>query len=199
MFLTDFLCIIKNVENLTDEEIRNNKKCIEEYLRSTNREGIEDILSFLSKSGYYYLYGSFKHHAYKGGLAQHSLEVLRYALDNNKNCPQDSVIIASLLHDLCKTKYNFPDGVEYIGHGTKSVSIIDDFIKFKLTYDEWNAIRFHMGSKAFIRDEAEEKRFIDAKDSELWQLIHIGDCISAGNYPRTTHGIVGGIMKTFGL
>lgn len=184
---------------LTDEEIKNNKEQVEQYLRSTNREGIERIISFLQRSGYYYLYGSFKHHTYKGGLAQHSLEVLKYAMDNNKNCPRDSVIIASLLHDLCKTKYNFPEGVEFIGHGTKSVSIIDEFIKFKLTYDEWNAIRFHMGSKAYLRTEEDEKRFKDATESELWNLVHVGDCISAGQYPKLLHGVVKGTMNMFNL
>ena len=180
---------------LTDEQIKANKEEIKRLLRSTNREGVEDIISFLDKSGYFYLYGSFKHHVYKGGLAEHSLEVLKYAIKNNKTCPTDSIIIASLLHDLCKTKFNFPEGVVSQGHGTKSVSILDDFIKFKLTYDEWNAIRFHMGSKAYLRTEDDEKRYADAKNSELWELVHIGDCISAGDYSRPTHGIVKKVIK----
>lgn len=180
---------------LSDEEIRNNKEQIEQYLRSTNREGIEGIISFLQRSGYYYLYGSFRHHTYKGGLAQHSLEVLKYALDNNKGCPTDSVIISSLLHDLCKTKYNFPEGVEFHGHGSKSVAIIKDFIGFQLTDDEYLAIRFHMGSRSLIHDEEEQKQYDKAKESELWNLVHIGDCISAGDYPRMMHGIVKGVIN----
>lgn len=180
---------------LSDEQIRNNKEQIEQYLRSTNREGIEGIISFLQRSGYYYLYGSFRHHTYKGGLAQHSLEVLKYALDNNKGCPTDSVIISSLLHDLCKTKYNFPEGVEFHGHGSKSVAIIKDFIGFQLTDDEYRAIRFHMGSRSFIHDEEEQKQYDKAKESELWNLVHIGDCISAGDYPRMMHGLVKNVIN----
>ncbi len=180
---------------LTDDEIRNNKEQIEEYLRSTNREGIEKIISFLKKSGYYYLYGSFRHHTYKGGLAQHSLEVLKYALDNNKGCPTDSVIISSLLHDLCKTKYEFPEGIEFKGHGSKSVAIIDEFIKFELTEEEHDAIRFHMGSRSFIHDDEEQKRFENAKKTELWNLVHVGDCISAGDYPRMMHGLVKNVIN----
>ena len=184
---------------LTDEEIRQNKEEIKKYLRSTNREGIENVISFLDKSGYFYLYGSFKHHKYKGGLAEHSLEVLRYAMEKNKDCSTDSIIIASLLHDLCKTKYNFPDGIEFEGHGTKSVSILEDFLKFKLTDDEWDAIRFHMGSGAYIRNEEEKLRFENASKSELWELIHVGDCISAGDYSRPTHGLVKKVIRGFKL
>lgn len=180
---------------LTNEEIRNNKERIEEYLRSTNREGIEKLIDFMRKSGYYYRYGSFRHHAYKGGLAEHSLEVLKYALDNNKDCPTDSIIISALLHDLCKTNYAFPKCVSFKGHGTKSVAILDEFLKFKLTDDEWDAIRFHMGSKCFFRNKDEEERYKSAQKSELWGLVHVGDCISAGDYPRLLHGLVKNVIK----
>lgn len=184
---------------LTDEEIKRNKEQIEEYLRSTNREGIENLISFLQKSGYYYLHGSFKHHTYKGGLAQHSLEVLNYAMDNNNGCPRDSVIIASLLHDLCKTRFTYPNGMKFTGHGTKSVSILEDFLKFKLTDEERNAIRFHMGSRSFIKSDEEKERYKEALNSELWELVHVGDCISAGQYSKPMHGIVKGAIKLFNM
>ena len=180
---------------LTDNEIKQNKEKIIELLKSIGRDNTYALLDFLNRSGYYYLYGSFKHHTYKGGLAQHSLEVMDYALENNRNCDRDSIIISSLLHDLCKTKYEFPEGVEFEGHGTKSLGIIKDFIKYPLTYDEENAIRFHMGGKCFIRNEEEKKKYKDANNSELWNLVHTGDCISAGHYTGFSKGIAKGLIK----
>ena len=105
------------------------------------------------------------------------------------------VIISALLHDLCKTKYEFPEGVSFEGHGTKSLAILREFIKFPLTYEEENAIRFHMGGKCFIRDEEERKRYNEARNSELWNLVHYGDCLSAGHYTGPTKSIAEKIIK----
>lgn len=176
---------------LTDEQIAKNRERIAELIHSIpKRENTHKLLYFLDHSGYYYLYGSFRHHKYKGGLAQHSLEVLDYALENNEGCSEESIILAALLHDICKTKYEFPEGVEFHGHGTKSVAILDDFIQYPLTEEEHNAIRFHMGSKSMMHDENDVKNYENARKSELWKLIHEGDCISAGDHDRCLHGIV---------
>lgn len=180
---------------LTEDEISKNRTEIIDLLKSTKRDGINNLITFLFDSDYFYLNGSFKHHLYKGGLAEHSLEVMRYALEHNKNCSKDSIIICALLHDICKTKYKFPEGLEFHGHGTKSAEIIDLFIKFSLTQEERNAIRFHMGKKCFIHDEEDAKQYKLAKKSELWRLIHVGDCLSAGNYPKSLHWIVGKIIR----
>lgn len=180
---------------LTDTQISENRERIRELLGSIDRVNRHHLLYFLDHSGYYYLYGSFKHHTYRGGLAQHSLEVLDYALENNKWCDRESIIIAALLHDICKTKYEFPEGVSFKGHGTKSVGIIKDFIKYPLTYDEENAIRFHMGGKCYIRNDEEQERYNAARKSELWNLIHYGDCLSAGHYTGPTKSIAKGIIK----
>ena len=183
---------------LSDNEIRANRERIIELIKSIpKRVNTHKLLYFLDHSGYYYLYGSFKHHTYKGGLAQHSLEVMDYALENNKTCSRESIILAALLHDLCKTKYEFPEGVEFHGHGTKSVAIIDEFIQYPLSEEEHNAIRYHMGSKSAIRTKEDEEKYAAARNSELWELIHVGDCISAGDYSRPMHKIVKNII-TFG-
>lgn len=185
---------------LSDEEIYQNKVKIIELIKSlAPRDNVDKLLEFLEKSGYYYLYGSFKHHKYKGGLAEHSLEVMNYALSKAEESERDSIIIAALLHDLCKTKYNFPEGVEFHGHGSKSVAIIEEFIKFPLTEDEHNAIRFHMGSKCYLRTPEDEEAFKKAKSSELWELVHVGDCISAGKYPNPLHGTVKKVINVFDL
>lgn len=166
---------------LTDEEIKNNKNEIIELLKSTNREGIDKVINFLYKSGYFYLYGSFKHHAYRGGLAEHSLGVYKLAEKFNNGCNLDGVIISSLLHDICKTKYDFTEGVEYKGHGSKSIAILEDFLNFKLTDEERIAIRFHMRTKLreYFDDYEEYKK---AKQSDLRKLIYKCDKIDAGRY-----------------
>lgn len=167
---------------LTDEKIQENKENIISLLKSTQREGIDDVIKFLNKSGYFYLYGSFKHHTYKGGLAEHSLGTYKVAKKFNKTCDENSVIIASLLHDICKTKYNFPEGVEYHGHGSKSVAILEDFLSFKLTDEERRAIRFHMkgNPQRYILEEGEE--YLKAKKENLRNLIYKSDKIDAGCY-----------------
>ena len=181
--------------DLTDQERAENREKIRELLKSVNRKNTHKLLYFLDHSGYYNLYGSFKHHAYKGGLAEHSLEVLDYALEHNEHCSKDSIIIAALLHDICKTKYEFPEGVEFYGHGRKSVDILEQFIEYELTEDERNAIRFHMGRPHTAFTEEEKEAYKKATTTELWNLIHAGDCLSAGHYPKSTQGILGRIFS----
>jgi len=182
---------------LTNEQIQENRERIRELLKSVNRKNTHKLLYFLDHSGYYYLYGSFKHHTYKGGLAQHSLEVLDYCLEHLGDCDRDSVIIISLLHDICKTKYEFPEGVEFIGHGRKSADILEKFIEYELTEEERNVIRFHMGRTKYLNDD-ELELYDKTTNTSLWKLIHAGDCISAGYYPKPLQGIVGGIFKMLG-
>lgn len=181
---------------LTDEKIYENKNEIISLLKSTNREGIDDVIDFLNKSGYFYLYGSFNHHTYKGGLAEHSLGVYKLAKKFNDNCNEDSIIICSLLHDICKTKYKFPEGVEYKGHGKKSVLIIEDFIKFKLTEDERLAIRFHMKGniQRYILEEGED--YAKAKKSDLRNLIYKCDKIDAGRYNGMLQNVMWRAIKS---
>ena len=180
---------------LTKEEIDNNKNEIIELLKSTNRDGIDKVIDFLNKSGYFYLYGSFNHHTYKGGLAEHSLGVYRVAKKFNKNCNEDSVIICALLHDICKTKYNFPEGVEYHGHGSKSVAILEDFLNFKLTDEERRAIRFHMKGniQKYILEEGEE--YAKAKQEDLRRLIYKSDKVDAGRYSGTKQNLMWNLIR----
>lgn len=83
-------------------------------LRSTNREGIDNILSELERLGFFKAPASTRFHLnYEGGLVEHSLNVCDVALDLREMMIKkkealkdriliDSVIIASLLHDTCK-------------------------------------------------------------------------------------------------
>ena len=139
-----------------------------ELLKSTNREGIENLLAFLEKTDLYAAPASTKYHgAYKGGLLEHSMkvyEILKEKIKNEKlDVKEDTIIISALLHDICKLNfykvdyrnaknekgewekvpyYTIDDTIPY-GHGEKSVMMISEYIK--LTNEEKYAIRWHMG------------------------------------------------------
>lgn len=188
------------MEKFTREEILEQRQTIINLLRSTKRAGIETLIKFLDKSKYFFCWGSYRHHKYLGGLAEHSLQVCNIALEeNNGLVDRDSIIISSLLHDVCKVMYEFPPEKGYYGHGTKSVQIIEDYVGFKLTDEEWRAIRFHMGSKSYVRDENVAREFRKAQSEELWNLIHTSDCLSCGNYSKSMRPMVKGIMSLFNL
>lgn len=128
------------------------------------------------------------------------MQVCRIALEERKeDTDPNSIIIAALLHDLCKVNYEFPEERGYYGHGTKSVQILEDFLNFELTDEEWRAIRFHMGSKSYLRDEETAKEFNKAQNEELWNLIHISDCLSCGNYPKFMRSTVKNIITALNL
>ena len=166
------------VNTILSELLASQKKDLfEDLLRSTNREGIDAVIAFLNNTDFYTAPSSANYHSnYQGGLLDHSLLVYSTAMryrsvllemmpELEERLPEDSVIIAALLHDVCKTCFykqvqkwrkdangswesylgyeiedNFP-----IGHGEKSVIMLQNF-GLKLTPDEMLAIRFHMGS-----------------------------------------------------
>lgn len=90
------------------------KKEFIELLKTTNRQGIDDLVEELEDLGFFKAPASTKFHLNEdGGLIQHSLNVCKAALSMRKSMielddsllealPKDSVIIASLLHDTCK-------------------------------------------------------------------------------------------------
>ena len=145
----------------------------ENLLLSVEREGIENLLGFIRKSDFYTAPASTKYHScHEGGLLEHSLNVYKCLvakLDNPiwkdalAEIPKESLVVSSLLHDLCKTYfyvveyrnkknddgiwekvpyYTIDDKIAY-GHGEKSVMMIDEYIK--LTPVERYSIRWHMG------------------------------------------------------
>lgn len=90
------------------------KKEFIELLKTTNRQGIDDLVEELEDLGFFKAPASTKFHLNEdGGLVQHSLNVCKATLSMRKSMielddsllealPKDSVIIASLLHDTCK-------------------------------------------------------------------------------------------------
>ena len=141
-----------------------------ELLKSTKREGIEELIGFLKKTDFFTAPASTRYHGcFEKGLLEHSIKVYEILKEKVKtavipiNTPEESIILISLLHDICKSNYykvdyrnaknelgvwekvpyyTIEDTIPY-GHGEKSVMMITEYIK--LTPEEKYAIRWHMG------------------------------------------------------
>lgn len=153
--------------------IEENKAEFKELCSKIKREGIVDLMRWLEQSDFYTAPASRSYHeAYEGGLLQHSLNVYHELIRILKAYPEiqsqvseESAIIASLFHDLCKVNfygtekrnrknaegkwesydaYNITEKFPFGGHGSKSVFIVQSFIK--LTPEEAVAINCHMGA-----------------------------------------------------
>ena len=135
-----------------------------------DRPGMDDLMAWLERSDFYTAPASTRFHGnYPGGLLEHSLNVydcltnLAVVRCSDLNIPKDSVAVAALFHDVTKANYyvastrNVKDEITGVwrkepcyktedklplGHGEKSVIILQSFIK--LTRDEIFAIRWHM-------------------------------------------------------
>lgn len=149
---------------------------IKGILLSFNREGMDKVIEYLQNSDFTYAPSSTKFHSnYHGGLMDHSIIVMTTAMklrdamldikpELESRIPVESVVISSLLHDICKigfyvakekwkkdendrwmsyTGYDVNDTFP-IGHGEKSVIILQE-LGLKLTIEEMLAIRYHMG------------------------------------------------------
>jgi len=148
------------------KKIMDNKKRIISLLESTEREGIEGLVNWLSESDFFEAPASTRpdyHGAHEGGLAQHCLNV--YDAFNAKaeqysfDIAPEEIAIASILHDLCKVSTYHPNILKsgnlsqskpYVvedsfpfGHGEKSAYLAAKFID--LTPKEALLIRWHMG------------------------------------------------------
>ena len=167
-------------------------------LMKTKREGMADLLSFIQDIGFLDAPCSGGNHlAKKGGLLEHSVNVLKYAekigvallggAEYNK--VQDSVVIAALLHDLGKCgDYDKPMYVDNIlksgkpseakpfkrnpdllavPHAVRSIKLATLFID--LTEDEEWAILCHDGLYDFM------KYGLNGKERPLQLIIHWAD------------------------
>jgi 23S rRNA maturation-related 3'-5' exoribonuclease YhaM len=173
------------------------KEQIEHLLRQTKRDGIEDLLKYMDKAGFYTSPASTKYHgAAEGALAIHSLNVFNAALDlatawcgenwvdNNIN----SIVICALLHDLGKTgQFNKPLYVDNILKTGRSeaqpykingdlmtldheiVSVIEVQKYIELTEDEQRAIAWHNGLYGTFKYQ------IAGKETPLYMIIHFAD------------------------
>lgn len=153
----------------------NKERFIEIFKTHVKREGADKLLSYLTDAcDFFTAPASTRFHGnYEGGLCEHSLNVYDCLCDIMSrprikeqygiSYSEESIAIAALLHDICKTNfykvsfrnaknaegkwesvpfYTIEDNLPY-GHGEKSVYIASGFMR--LTRDEAFAIRYHMG------------------------------------------------------
>lgn len=169
-----------------------NIKRFEELMGKITREGKDELMEYINKTDFYKAPASTQFHlSCEGGLLQHSLNVYDCLMAKKQSpiwkktfeeIPEESLIIMSLLHDLCKVnfyvkgtknqktyepekvaaaepwqrkhddkgdfiwetvlRYEIDDKMP-LGHGEKSVMLINCFMKLKP--HEIYAIRWHMG------------------------------------------------------
>ena len=193
--------------------MENLKQQFKERLLSTNRDGMENVIKHLERLGFFVAPASTKFHLnVKGGLMQHSWNVCNTALmlreqmiqmkpELAEKLPVESVIIASLLHDVCKSniykdailKRKNDQGywekvpgyeVDYsslpLGHGEKSVIMLLT-LGLKLTRDEMLAIRWHMTAWELAFHSPEQKSNLQmARDTApLCTIIQAADGLSS--------------------
>ena len=94
--------------------MKEKKERFVELLRSTGRQGIEEVISYLEKSGFFSSPASTAFHLnYEGGLMEHSMNVYDMAIamrgpivamkpEMEEKMAKENIIIAALLHDVCK-------------------------------------------------------------------------------------------------
>lgn len=159
------------------------------------REGIADLMDWLEHSDFYIAPASSRFHlCCEGGLLQHSLHVydeLKRLLTvyPEIKVSEETILITSLFHDLCKvncykaekkiepsffgwveqrTSYTRKEELHYGGHGSKSVYLIQKFMR--LADEEAVAINCHMS--CWDGDKSVGDAF--AQFSFAW-LLHVAD------------------------
>ena len=183
------------------------KEQFQQTLLSTNRDGMENVIRHLERLGFFDAPASTKYHLnVKGGLMQHSWNVYQTAVmlreqmirmkpELEQKLPMESIIIASLLHDACKSNIykeilvnrkndqgiweKVPGyDVDYsrlpLGHGEKSVIMLLA-LGLKLTKDEMLAIRWHMTAWELAFQSGEQKANLQ-KAKELAPLCTLIQC-----------------------
>lgn len=204
-------------------DIKANKEEFLELLRSTKRDGIEDVITDLEELGFFTAPASAGHHLnVEGGLVLHSINTCKAALaiwEGMKpldpslatEVKRDSIIIASLLHDVCKSdiykrsvkkrknalgQWEDCEGykVSYkdfpMGHGEKSVILLL-CSGLDLSDDEMLAIRWHMGAWGINMNSYEDERCYDTARAlyPLVSIIQTADGLAAAILERTAEDI----------
>lgn len=173
-----------------------NKEIFITELYKAKREGTESLILCMEQGGFFEAPCSGKkayHLAKRGGLLEHSLNVLNTArlLNIALGSPvnEESIIISALLHDLGKMgdygkpyyienvlksgkqsdaePYKHNENLFYLPHEIKSVSIANRYIR--LTEQEEFAITYHNGLYGRLAND------IKGKETELYMILHTAD------------------------
>lgn len=169
-----------------------------QLLLSTKRKGINNLINWLENSDFRVAPASTRYHnCFEGGLLAHSLNVYNEAVRQKDliglfNVPMESIIITSLLHDICKVNYYktemrnvkvngawvqqpfyMVDDLLPIGHAEKSIIVAQNFIE--LSDVEVAMIRGHMGG--FVSDNYFNASALFNKYPEAL-IIHQADMVA---------------------
>lgn len=166
---------------------------------STLRKNTGIVIKKLDQLGFFEAPASRSDHLpVAGGLVEHSLNVYHIAtmLSQSINRLRDdihidvgSLIIVSLLHDICKaTRYKLNIDNKYekdytsfpVGHGEKSVIMLLQW-GFELHENEILAIRYHMGpwQIALHNVEAQEDYRQACYKCPLLTILHTADTLAS--------------------
>jgi hypothetical protein len=134
------------------------KDRFKQLLLSVGRQNMPRLIQWLDGTDFFRAPASSKvefHGCYEGGLLNHHLNVLdlfrKRVNEFGISIPKESVIICSLLHDLCKVNLYKGTGKSFVydpvlikeGHAKRSLKLIKPFLE--LTKQEENIIAYHMG------------------------------------------------------
>lgn len=152
------------------EQMEENKKIFTELLRSVDRSGIDRLLEYMeTKTDFFSAPASTKYHNNcAGGLLAHTLNVYhnfkQLLAVREFAMPEESIIVVSLLHDICKCNYyvleqrnrkingkweqvnvwaNTKSVSPPLPHCSRSLRMLQSFIR--LTPSEEMCIYYHMG------------------------------------------------------
>ncbi len=199
-------------------KIEVNRQRFIDLLQSTGRDGVDYVIEDLESMGFFNAPASSTQHLnYDGGLVEHSLNVYDMAMmlrrlilerrpDLEPRLREDSIVIASLLHDVCKAgiyhkvtrrrrnaigmdetyeSYEVDYSDLPVGHGEKSVIMILRSGMY-LEDDEVIAIRWHMSAWDLPFQSYELSKSLNvARDcSPLSSLIHSADTLAANLIER---------------
>ena len=162
------------------------KQTIEELLRTTKRQGIEDLLHLMEINGFYSAPCSSKYHLAKpGGLAEHSLNVYRvakniafslYTYPNTLSKDMiDSIVICSLLHDLGKAgQFGKPNYKPIVRHEN---TISPANLVFGFNDPENVSIEYETNKNLLyipheVRSVAIASKFIDLTEEEQFAILY---------------------------
>ena len=164
------------------------------YLEEAGRGGTRELIAHMEQIGFFETPASTGYHAAKsGGLAEHSLNVLKQAMLINDAlcypCSHESIVICSLLHDLGKCgqfgKAEYVKNILKSGkqseskpfernkellptdHEVRSVIIASKYIE--LTEEEQYAILMHNGLYGPFKYE------IQGNETPLYMILHFAD------------------------
>jgi hypothetical protein len=182
-----------------------NKEQFIKIMEQVERPGVDKLLDWLEGTDFYSAPASTRFHgSYPGGLVYHTLNVVYELRELVKfyeveGIPKESIILVALAHDFCKintyeeTMVNVPpqrsktakweQQLGYkkneplkLGHGAKSLSILQDFITLK-DYEK-EAIFWHMGAYDTGTLSSVHDLYDVFEENKLAFLLHMADMVA---------------------